>query len=221
MYWYRNQLRLGECEHLWDDLQTSIFCSANDYWKAARSRQIKKPGSNSLLEWSPPPLGWSKLNFDAAFSDNETVTACICRDSEGHIIFIWVDHRTVPYAFSAEAFAALQALRLATNLNIHKAVFEGDAFKVVQSLNGQSDTIEWTGEDFINEGRQFLHSRPIWKMQYISRHCNFLAHNVAQWAKSQCFCGYIAPSLIPPAVLCDRGGTESDVSYFSSSSINI
>ncbi|KAA3485794.1 reverse transcriptase [Gossypium australe] len=75
-----------------------------------RHREIHSPLSSSLGNevWKPPDLGFTKINFDAAFQ-NETkiaITAILARNSEGNIVgaetYLFRDVRD---AFVAEAKA--------------------------------------------------------------------------------------------------------------------
>ncbi|KAA3475918.1 nuclear pore complex protein NUP98A-like isoform X2 [Gossypium australe] len=83
-----------------------------------RHREILSPLSSSLGNevWKPPDLGFTKINFDAAFQ-NETkiaITAVLARNSEGNIVgaetYLF---RDVSDAFVAEAKACERALCMA------------------------------------------------------------------------------------------------------------
>lgn len=49
--------------------------------------------------------------------------------------------------------AAIQAMITAEDLDFDKVMFEVDAFKVVQDLNGDDEGMEWRGAHLVREGR--------------------------------------------------------------------
>ena len=69
--------------------------------------------------------------------------------------------------------------------------------------------MEWRGKSLIDAGRDILSAHVTWKILHTSRLCNRSAHNLAEWAQSLDIVGYISPPNIPPAVICDRGGTPA------------
>ena len=85
-------------------------------------------------------------------------------------------------------------------------------------MNGLSSSAAWQSSALLDQSHAFLHRHMDWKVVYTPRNCNSAAHVLANWARTQHFFGYLPPSQIPPAVLCDRGGTVEDptVTTFSS-----
>ena len=51
--------------------------------------QPKKPPKNS--SWTPPPLNWIKLNFDAAVREDKASVAVVARDQRGKLIGAWTE----------------------------------------------------------------------------------------------------------------------------------
>ena len=96
------------------------------------------------------------MNFDAAFKDGEATSGVILRDHRGKTLGVWSDMNFAPDAFTAEAQAALLAIKTVVTQQIPKIIFEGDASNVIGALLGQSDKVEWRGEAIINKGKELL-----------------------------------------------------------------
>lgn len=100
-------------------------------------------------QWRPPLPDFLKVNFDSAFDGNVAVSGVVIRDIHGIVIHAWSGHSIASSAFEAEALAALQAMKLAADLQLPKLVFEGDAVNVILALNGQDFCVEWQGQPAI------------------------------------------------------------------------
>lgn len=103
-------------------------------------------------QWRPPLPDFLKVNFDSAFDGNVAVSGVVIRDIHGIVIHAWSGHSIASSAFEAEALAALQAMKLAADLQLPKLVFEGDAVNVILALNGQDFCVEWQGQPAILQG---------------------------------------------------------------------
>lgn len=78
---------------------------------------------------------------------------------------------------------------------------------VILVLNGLNKFMEWQGKPYILSRRKFLRKNTLWSISHIPRSCNFVAHNLAQWAKSSQLFGNVNLTTLPPSVFCNRGGT--------------
>ncbi|KAK5792370.1 hypothetical protein PVK06_033484 [Gossypium arboreum] len=104
--------------------------------------------TNSLLQfpygpydfWSPPDLGFIKLNFDATFqSDTRTsTTAVLARDYEGKIVgaetYLFTD---IVDAFVAEVRACERALIFALRMGLRRLIVEGDSLTIMKKLKAK------------------------------------------------------------------------------------
>lgn len=84
---------------------------------------------------------------------------------------------------------------------------DGDALFIIQALKINQSRVPWCSM-LIEEGKNFLRSWPDSVVSYAPRYSNFLAHNLASWAKDNFYVGYLSPSMIPHVVLSDRIGTS-------------
>jgi ribonuclease HI len=98
------------------------------------------PGRVVLVQWSPPPRGWCKLNFDGSVYHDGSARASIggaIRDNAGRVVLAFAEtteHSTVGIV---EARAMIRGLRLALGLNLQRLVVEGDDLVLVQLLRGE------------------------------------------------------------------------------------
>ena len=52
------------------------------------------PNQNVLrkkIKWQAPPIGWSKLNFDAIIRDEKTTITLVSRNDKGNIWMAWAE----------------------------------------------------------------------------------------------------------------------------------
>lgn len=170
--WFaRNKILKGETPPNWIDLSKSINVSHLRYWKRCK------------------PKG--RLNFDAAFYEGKSATSCIIWDEYENIFGAWVNHFRNDNAFCAESEAAIQALKIAKDLNLDKVIIEGDAMFVILAMHGMAEFADWKATKQIEEGKRRLRGRPNWYLIYSSRESNACAHQLAKWAFHSNFVGEV------------------------------
>ncbi|GMJ12059.1 hypothetical protein like AT3G09510 [Hibiscus trionum] len=95
------------------------------------------PSVTSKVKWEAPTEGVVKVNFDAAYDQASKVSfsAVVCRDNEGFILAAGiVQHQNVADAFTAEAWACLQAVRMASEVGFINIIVEGDSLTVLKKV---------------------------------------------------------------------------------------
>lgn len=174
------------------------------HWKVGVSRKHNRKMQQqhaSLLEsWQPPPDGELKFNFDVAFKDGVTTTGCILRNSNGTIVGAWVNRFKSDNPFFAEIEAAIQALKLANELNLERVSFEGDASNFVLALKGFHEFENWQAFSLHEVGCNLLNCHLFWSISFAPRCCNTMAHILAKWVNSRHFVGPVPPDLIDPTL---------------------
>jgi hypothetical protein len=141
--------------------------------------------------WIKPPLGWCKVNFDAAIREDFSTQAAVCRNSNG-VIIKTISQVSPPCSpVYGEAQAAKLAGVLADSLHLENFILEGDSALVVLALQNPALTTNWHIEHLINETLATLHSSK-WEARKINRSANFCAHYVAYRAVAR-----VIPSCIP------------------------
>nr|POF12444.1 putative ribonuclease h protein [Quercus suber] len=89
-------------------------------------------------EWSPPPLGWAKVNFDGAMFKDKNLARLsgVIRNDKGLIMATFT--HTIPLPTSVEmveVLAARSALSLAKDLCLNKVQLESDSEVIVNALS--------------------------------------------------------------------------------------
>ena len=87
--------------------------------------------------WSPPPIGWFKVNFDVAlFQDvGQARLGVIIHDSQGLVMVSLAQNIQLASSMAEmEALAATQALELVAELGFDRVIFEGDSISVIKDL---------------------------------------------------------------------------------------
>lgn len=111
--------------------------------------KIPRPSKSDC--WITPPKGELKLNFDAAFKEGKTTTTVELRNSDNILLGAWINHFSSDNPFCAEAEAAFQALRIATDLQLDRVIVEGDAQTVILVMQGVSQFEDWRAKKNIGQ----------------------------------------------------------------------
>jgi len=94
--------------------------------------------------WSPPPMGWGKLNFDGAARGNPGIAGigCIINNDSGQ----WLAKKAMAIRPTSNSLAELEALEAGLNLclevGITKVVIEGDSQIILNAIRKRS-TPNW------------------------------------------------------------------------------
>ena len=89
-----------------------------------------------LVQWTPPPHGWFKINFDGSVYHDGSGRASIggaIRDSAGRVVLAFAE----PTEHSTVGIVEARGLRLALQLRLQLVVVEGDDLVLVQLLCGE------------------------------------------------------------------------------------
>ena len=124
----------------------------NFYRKAPISASTLKEG------WTPPTLGWFKINFDVAIRNHATAQVVILRDDKANTIHArtWLEAPMEPII--AKAKAAIIAISEAANLGSKNVIFKGDALLVWNPRSDWDCIPNWVIESSILQGRRLLKS---------------------------------------------------------------
>lgn len=137
------------------------------------------------MRWQRPPLGWYKLNWDAAFDTQKPSGVgirAIIRNSEGAVIGTL---RTNRHCIIADPFTTAEALALyhvasfCKHLGLSQIVIEGDSLQVITLLRQQ--TTDWSQGGFITQAaKDLLNSFTKWISSHTKRAGNQMTHLLAK-----------------------------------------
>lgn len=175
--------------------------TAFDLWQAAQSAPAK-PVPTTREKWSPPPSGWTKCNVDAAFngSDHSASSGLILRDSEGRPSgggAKWYEHSLS--ATAAEARACCDGLRLAQDRGIQKVILETDCQVLICLWNSRAAQRSEIAP-LLDEMEELSRSFQDFKFCFVSRTCNFAAHECARLVSRN---SQVVEWHVPPPGLAD------------------
>ncbi|XP_041016205.1 uncharacterized protein LOC121258730 [Juglans microcarpa x Juglans regia] len=121
-----------------------------------------------LVKWEASGNGFVKVNWDAAFkADQRRMGAgVVIRDKEGNVqvsLCLPIDY--VQSVVVVEVAALWRALCLCVELNIHKAIFEGDSLEVIKAVNNREECLEWHGQ-IIEDITKIFCMHPNWILKH-------------------------------------------------------
>ncbi|KAL3628848.1 hypothetical protein CASFOL_027894 [Castilleja foliolosa] len=167
------------------------------------------PGSQKLLSLPngtpPPPVGTTKVNIDASFSDGSSTAGIIFRNHCGSITHAATFHHLCLDPFSAECLALLDACNLIVELNIKNVVLESDCLNAISFVVGNSDNCFWQASAVIEKIKCLWTSWPLWSFKFIPRTANGAAHALAFWAYNNGVKGFVPLNNLPVSIFCDIG----------------
>jgi ribonuclease HI len=137
-------------------------------------------------QWKPPPVGWHKINWDAALGQHRDGLGLgiVVRDHMGK--FVAARSRSRPGGVApvaAEAMAALLAIRTAGELGLRQVCLEGDAKTIVDAVNSNEE--DWSNiGHLVDDIRSEVRNLPQWTMNHVCRESNQAAHVMAKVAQT-------------------------------------
>ncbi|XP_021606088.1 uncharacterized protein LOC110610464 [Manihot esculenta] len=131
----------------------------------------------SQLSWQPPPLGFVKLNFDAAWDKNSNsgATAIIVRDPFGSVIDwccrSWV---SISDPLQLESIACREALLFVKSRGFSHSIIEGDSLITVQACRGNPAPLNI--QDIISDSLDIAKSFQSISFSWVRRTHNQVSH---------------------------------------------
>lgn len=130
--------------------------------------------------WSPPPLGWAKLNFDGAARGNPGIAGigCIINNDSGH----WLAKKAMAIRPTSNNMAELEALEagllLCLEVGITKVVIEGDSQIILNAIRKRS-TPNWVINSRLDSILKLLDHFEDYQICHIYREGNLKADRLA------------------------------------------
>ena len=133
-------------------------------------------------EWTPPSLGWIKLNVDAALNNSRSALAVVARNYAGEILFIWGSGYHLCAPSQPEAVATLWAVHLAIQEHWKSIIIEGDAQVCFNALSSPDFAPDWSISTSVSNIFSLLPYFVSCKFRWVRRNSNSAAHAAARFA---------------------------------------
>ncbi|XP_012837869.1 PREDICTED: uncharacterized protein LOC105958402 [Erythranthe guttata] len=131
--------------------------------------------------WSPPPDGFIKVNFDAALPPSQSFyrVSMVARNSEKVVVWWCVKKFTkTVHAVEGEAHAALKAIQMAKAKCWNSIILEGDCQQLITALRDEDASLCPFGA-YLEDIQALISSFISCQFSIIPRTCNNLAHALA------------------------------------------
>ncbi|XP_023884279.1 uncharacterized protein LOC111996524 [Quercus suber] len=162
---------------------------------------VPNPDPSPGLSWAPPPLGWIKINTDAALSSSKVSLAVLARDHNGVPIKAWARISKNLSPIQAEAEALLWAVKLAKRESWSHIIFEGDAKGVFDSLTSKRVPPDWSIRAAVTDILALSEDFQVSSFNWVKRTCNSAAHSTAKFALNFNVSCFFNKENLPPAIL--------------------
>ncbi|XP_060965574.1 uncharacterized protein LOC133034497 [Cannabis sativa] len=162
---------------------------------------LPSPAPSLSETWRAPPQEWVKLNCDVRVGLDSMCTAVVARNHLGKVVRVYTARLDFSDALCGEAAACCAAVSMALEANFQFVLVESDSRVVINALNGMES--HWAIENYISFCTKSSPSFICCNFVYARRTCNFVAHNVANWAFVNKLYGIIPVSSIPENLLCN------------------
>uniref|UniRef100_A0ACD5ZRC5 Uncharacterized protein n=1 Tax=Avena sativa TaxID=4498 RepID=A0ACD5ZRC5_AVESA len=132
--------------------------------------------------WSKPPPGWTKLNVDGSWKEEEQSggTGMVLRDEEGNIIFAACRHLwTCASPLEAEVLACVEGLSSALEWTDKPIILESDCLQLTTMINGAEINRSPIAAQ-VNKVKRLCQGGIECLVNHISREVNNISHSLAR-----------------------------------------
>lgn len=161
----------------------SMVCNTLAEWKKAREEGETSRAQQQLGDrvWSKPPVGWTKINVNAACKHGAGFigVGCVARDTTG--AFIRARSNVIRGDMSpqmAEAVSLQEALLWAKAWGGNRCVFESDSKLLVEAVNGSMGKSYF--HTIVSECREIIKHFEEVLVVFVHRYANMIAHTLAR-----------------------------------------
>ncbi|KAF4348392.1 hypothetical protein F8388_000662 [Cannabis sativa] len=170
-------------------------------------RDHLKVAANDVVEfceWHPPPESWLCCNCDISFDEGGVVLATVVRDGKGNIVTIKTERSLTTDPLIGEGLAVCMAAELMLEMRVKQVIFQSDNMVVATNLSTElGKDIHFKLTNISKRFHQLCLQFTSWGIGHLNRKCNYMAHNVAKWAKETRTIGLTKSTDVDPTVLTD------------------
>ncbi|KAJ1375598.1 Ribonuclease H domain [Sesbania bispinosa] len=161
----------------------ALFLLPQDEFERGALLEGSSAASSPVLWWSPPPLGYTKLNVDGSFhhSSGSMAIGGVLRASDGSWIWGFSAKCGFGSILEAELLALETGLQHAWDRDIRNLLCESDSLEVIQLLNLNNNSLIDPYSALVNEIRVLLAKPWDVRISHIFREANLLADHLARW----------------------------------------
>ncbi len=178
----------GECTHPYVLVSSAVAFIA-DYQATLDTQETDEfhalQGRAGQARWTPPPLGFLKINCDAALDSHQGTIGFgfLIRDSSGRVeATVCKSAHFLVEPVVVESLAVLCALELGTNRGMDRTILEGDSLQVINAINKSG--LNWSKFGHImtdtHEALRYLPSWKICDICHTKREANSATHVLAK-----------------------------------------
>lgn len=151
--------------------------------------------------WSPPPLGWLKINSDSACSNGGSTLAFVVRDNIRDVIEMASKLSGHSFDFEAELAALAWAAEYVGRKELSNVYWSLDAADVVKEILSKDDPRGWSSRYTLLHDRN-LFARFDWLINWNARPSNALADALAKLSlKNKCSFLFYAFTSLPTELM--------------------
>ncbi|KAF4379508.1 hypothetical protein G4B88_018204 [Cannabis sativa] len=188
-------------EAMWKERNSVVHGqSKNSIWQVLSNinRKIREQlhvVSNAVEEfcaWSPPPASWLCCNCDVSCDDEGMVVETVVRDDQRRIVTIKTERNHLTDPLIGEAVAVCMAAELMIDKKVAHVVFQSDNIETVKAFSNATDRdCNFKLVSLRSRFQQLCKGFQNWEVGHVPRRCNFMAHNIAKWARENSVTGII------------------------------
>ena len=174
----RNKARLEGIKTSLKKVARQVNKSYEEHKNAWRNQSTKPPKDSF---WTPPPLNWIKLNFDAAIREDKSLVVVVARDQRGNLRAAWTEWLDQTEPLLGEAKVIWLAIKKAVDEGFKRIILEGDALNVIEPLKNKVVVSHQRIKAVLEDILFLVNSFDNVSFSFICRDDNVAAHLLAQW----------------------------------------
>ncbi|XP_030505064.2 uncharacterized protein LOC115720039 [Cannabis sativa] len=129
--------------------------------------------------WSTPPEDWIKINYDVKVGGEYMCIAALARDHSGTVLWGVANNLNFTNPLIGEAVACQLTMEIAATREHEFIIIKSDSEVVINAIKGVQSN--WNIVNYVYACNQLYKKFLSCNFSFISRSCNFAAHNVARW----------------------------------------